>query len=76
MTSTAENLKPTLDALEVDDRIELADYLLSTIDPDHQARVDAAWHEEILRRSSQIDRGEVEGVPAEVVFERMRAKYP
>ncbi|MHB0936553.1 MAG: addiction module protein [Armatimonadota bacterium] len=40
-----------------------------------QLEIDRLWQAEIERRLAQLERGEVELIPGEVVFERIRRKY-
>jgi len=40
-----------------------------------QPEIDRLWQAEIERRLAQIERGEVELIPGEVVFEKIRRKY-
>ena len=55
--------------LEPAEREELAELLLATIDCDPE--IDKAWIAEIEERIAAVERGEVDLIPAEVVF----AKY-
>jgi len=40
-----------------------------------QPEIDRLWQAEIERRLTQIDRGEVELISGDVVFEKIRRKY-
>ncbi len=62
-------------SLPADARIGLVEKLLSSLNLPTQAEIDRLWAEEGERRVAQIDRGEVELVPGEKVFERIRQKY-
>ena len=67
MTQDAtELLKRTL-ALSEDERAELAGSLLESLDgpPEDPAVVEAAWNEEIARRSEDLDSGKVNPVSLE-----------
>jgi|JRYK01.1.fsa_nt_gb putative addiction module component (TIGR02574 family) len=48
----------------------LLEELDGPIDPD----ADRAWLEEVQRRSAEFDAGLVKPIPAETVFERVRAR--
>jgi putative addiction module component (TIGR02574 family) len=71
------------DALELPEeaRAELARSLLASLDGEEDGldpgEVAAAWREEIARRVAHLDAGEVELIPADVVFreafERLQA---
>ena len=51
----------------------VADRIWASIEP--QAGIDAAWHDEIVRRVAQLEAGEVETIPHEEVIARLRAKF-
>jgi putative addiction module component (TIGR02574 family) len=75
---TVAQIKEQLDTLAVAERAELAHYLLLSLEDEpleeDQAAVDAAWADEIKRRTAEIRSGKEAGVPAEVVFARLREK--
>lgn len=48
--------------------------LLEEIDGPADMDADRAWIEEVQRRSAEFDAGLVEVIPAEEVFERVRAR--
>ena len=52
-------------ALPPEERAELADRLLSSLDPPSQRRIDELWAEEVEARLDAYDRGEMEAIPAE-----------
>lgn len=56
------------------DQERLLQTLLEELDGPADPGADQAWLEEVQRRSSALDAGLVEPVPAEVVFERIRAR--
>jgi putative addiction module component (TIGR02574 family) len=72
---TKEQIFSAAKGLDLDDRMDLVDDLMSTIDPDEQRKIDAAWAEEIERRIDEMDRGDVKAVPGNIVFEKIRAKH-
>jgi putative addiction module component (TIGR02574 family) len=61
-------------ALPPDKRLELADQLLSSLDPADQERIDRLWIEECKSRLAAFERGEMKAIPAEEVFEAARKK--
>jgi len=65
----------TLDALalEPEERAALAERLLESLHGDESSALSPAWREEVRRRREELERGDVEAVPAEVVLGRMRA---
>jgi putative addiction module component (TIGR02574 family) len=74
MTSVAERLKRELAALPVDDRAELAAYLIRTLDSRTDPDAEAAWDVELQRRVEEIRSGVAVGEPADDVFARLRAR--
>jgi len=57
----------------VEIRIRLVEKLLESLNPTHQG-IDELWAVESERRAAQIEGGEVETVPGDVVFERLLKK--
>jgi hypothetical protein len=53
--------------------VQRAERLLESLEGHGSAGLSPAWREEVRRRREEIERGEVEAVPAEVVLGRMRA---
>lgn len=62
-------------SLPVEARVRLVERLLASLNLPVQAEVDRLWAEESERRVSQIERGEVELIPGEEVFEKIHRKY-
>ncbi|MGA2939909.1 MAG: addiction module protein [Syntrophobacteraceae bacterium] len=60
-------------SLPVEIRIRLVEELLESLNPTHQD-IDELWAVESERRAAQIEGGEVETVPGDVVFERLLKK--
>ena len=56
------------------ERAELAERLLSSLDPPTQKRLDELWAAEAEDRLDAFDRGEIKAVPAEQVFEQAGCK--
>lgn len=48
--------------------------LLEELDGPIDPEADRAWFEEVQRRSAQFDTGLVKAIPADEVFERVRAR--
>ena len=61
--------------LPAEERASLVEKLLQSLNPPTEAEVDRLWVEEAERRVSQIGSGEVEVIPGEQVFAKIRAKY-
>ncbi len=56
------------------DRAAIAERLLTSLDAKPDRNVEEAWQQEIQRRLSELDRGDVECVPWEEVRSRMGKK--
>ncbi|MEX2139673.1 MAG: addiction module protein [Pirellulales bacterium] len=74
MTDAAQKLKDQLAALPEQDRMEIADFLLSTVEGVGED-AEFAWDEELERRWREIENGTAEGTPVEEVNARLREKY-
>jgi putative addiction module component (TIGR02574 family) len=72
MSMAVDKLKPVLAELSVEERSELARFLVDSIDVDECTDVDAAWDHELARRADGIHRGEASGKPADVVIAELR----
>lgn len=77
MTDTANRMKDELLKLGSQDRAALAHFLIETLDVEDEDEEDVedSWHEEIVRRSAQIDAGTAVGDPADQVFKALREKF-
>ncbi len=62
-------------SLPADERLGLIESLLTSLNLPLQPEIERAWAEEAERRVAEIDRGEVELIPGETVFEKIRQKY-
>jgi putative addiction module component (TIGR02574 family) len=63
-------------ALSTSDKEQLLRLLWEELDGAPDADVDVAWLEEARRRDREIDDGLVETIPADEVFNRLRASLP
>lgn len=76
---TIEQLEQRLLELPADERARIAKLLIESLGPStdevEQAAIEEAWKVEIDRRIEQIDHGEVELIPAEEVFARIRERF-
>lgn len=77
MSPAVENLKLQVDGLTEEERAELAQYLLSSLDLEPEEYSDEeAWKQEMLRRLEDMRSGRVEGIPGEQVMAKMRELFP
>lgn len=62
-------------SLPSDERVSLVEKLLTSLNLSIQAEIDRLWVEEAERRVSQIERGDVEVIPGDEVFAKVRRKH-
>lgn len=60
-------------ALSPEERIELAETLMTSVDGFASPEIEAAWQEEITRRVAEIEKGQAQLIPAEEVHRKARA---
>ncbi|MHB8765822.1 MAG: addiction module protein [Deferrisomatales bacterium] len=70
--TTAEEIEAAAMHLTVSERARLAERLLSSLDEDSE--IEQAWAAEIDRRIDEYERGDTKLIPAEEVFDRVRAR--
>jgi len=75
MSTSAEALRPVLAGLPLNDRAELAYFLLGTLDGDDDVDWEAAWVAELNKRASHVRNGTVKLEPADKVFAELREKH-
>jgi len=56
------------------ERAEIAERLLSSLDPPSQQGIDVLWGREAEDRLDAFDRGEIKAIPAKQVFEQVGKK--
>lgn len=74
MSDTLTELKQKAAELSDAERAELALSLIESLDGPADPDIEEAWRVEIERRIGQIDRGEVELIPGDEVFARLRRR--
>lgn len=72
MSILVEELSRKALSLSTEERVQLAEELLATVQ-NVDAEVEAAWDEEIKRRIAEIDNGTARLIPAEEVFAELRS---
>jgi putative addiction module component (TIGR02574 family) len=75
MTTVADKVLDEALSLPADDRLGLVEKLLCSLNLPTQGEIDSLWAAEAERRVRQIDDGDVQLVPGEKVFEKIRRKY-
>ena len=74
MSDMLTELKKQASGLSDAERAELALSLIESLDGPADPDVEGAWRLEIERRIGQIDRGEVQLIPGDEVFARLRRR--
>ncbi len=75
MTETAEKIKSELSRLSLQERAELAYFLIHSLDEEVNADAEAVWDAELAQRLEEIKSGKAVGEPADKVFAEIREKY-
>lgn len=75
MATVSDKVMDEVLSLPADARISLVEKLLASLNLPTQSEIDREWAEEAERRATQIDRGEVELIPGEEVFAKLRQKH-
>jgi putative addiction module component (TIGR02574 family) len=71
--SSEQILKEAM-ALSLEERADLVDKLLATLDPVDRGEIDRAWAEEAERRIDACDAGEMEVEPVEDVIAALKGR--
>jgi putative addiction module component (TIGR02574 family) len=74
MSAILAELQAQAKQLGAEERAQLASFLLDTLEPADSDDVSQAWKAEINTRWAEIERGEVELIPATEVFADLRRK--
>lgn len=74
MNATLAELEQKVTQLSADERAHLALFLLRSLEPADEGDIDEAWRIESERRLVQIESGEVQSVPGDDVFARVRRR--
>ena len=75
MTKVDEKIFDEAVSLPADSRIQLIEKLLMSLNLPTKPEIERLWAKEAERRVEQIERGEVELIPSDKVFEKLRRKY-
>ncbi|GAB1538709.1 hypothetical protein NUACC21_13730 [Scytonema sp. NUACC21] len=75
MTETAEKLKLELSQLSLQERAELAHFLIHSLDEGVNDDVETAWDTELTQRLEDIHSGIAIGEASDRVFSQLREKY-
>jgi putative addiction module component (TIGR02574 family) len=75
MSSRANKVVEEALSLPSDERASLVEKLISSLNLPVQEEIDKLWADESERRVSQIEKGEIELIPGNEVFAKIRRKY-
>ncbi len=72
MSTLLDELSKKAQSLTVEERAQLAQDLLASVERDADPEIQAAWEAEIATRVARYERGEAKLIPAEEVFATAR----
>jgi putative addiction module component (TIGR02574 family) len=72
MSALLEELSKRAKELAIEERAQLAQELLESVEQEADPEVEAAWESEIASRIAKYERGEAKLIPAEEVFAAAR----
>lgn len=72
MSALLEELSKRAKELAIEERAQLAQELLESVEQEADLEVEAAWESEIASRIAKYERGEAKLIPAEEVFAAAR----
>jgi putative addiction module component (TIGR02574 family) len=75
MSSATNKVVEEALSLPSDERASLVEKLISSLNLPVQEEIDQLWADEAERRVSQIEKGEIELIPGNEVFAKIRRKY-
>ncbi len=77
MSDRVAQLKPVLDELTNEERIEVLNYLAGQVEAEEltEEEWEQAWAEEAMRRMEDMRAGKTQGIPHEEVMRQMKEKY-
>jgi putative addiction module component (TIGR02574 family) len=75
VTETSEKLKLELSHLSIQERVEIALFLIHSLDENVDQDIESAWDAELAQRTQEINSGSASGEPSDQVFANLRRKY-
>jgi putative addiction module component (TIGR02574 family) len=75
MTETAEKLQLELSHLSIQERAEIASFLIHSLDENVDQDIESAWDAELAQRTQEINSGNASDEPSDQVFAELRQKY-
>jgi putative addiction module component (TIGR02574 family) len=74
MDTQAQQILQSALSLSPDDRVEIAEWLMLSLDKEVASEIETAWAEEIQRRIDSLDSGRVKTIPADDIMREMRER--
>ena len=74
MARNFAEIQRELSELSTEERAKLALALVESLEPEDEGDIAAAWRVEAERRYEQYKRGEVQAIPGDEVFARIRSR--
>ena len=74
MSGNSKSILEAALSLPADDRAEIAERLMFSLDDQHQAEIETAWDAELQRRANEVDRGEIALIPGDEAIRRLRQR--
>jgi putative addiction module component (TIGR02574 family) len=75
MTEIVQKLKFKLSHLSVQERAEIASFLIHSLDENVDQDIESAWDAELAQRTQEINSGIASGAPSDQLFAELRQKY-
>ena len=72
MAMSLGEIEREISRLSLDERTRLIGILISSLEHEDEGDIEAAWEEEVLARSKEIQEGRVTPVPADEALARVR----
>ena len=72
MSALLDELSKKAKELALEERAQLAQELMESVDQESDPEIEAAWETEIASRIAKYERGEAKLIPASEVFEAAR----
>ncbi len=74
MTTAVAKLMDQALSLPCEDRLHLVDQLLASLNAPSREEIDRLWATEAENRIDELDSGQVQAIPGEIVFEEIRKR--
>ena len=76
MTSISKKIKQEVLSLPVQDRVELIDRLIDSLNLPGDPEIDRLWAEKAEQRFLELETGSVTSIPGSKVFSNIRSAFP